>query len=100
MQAARALHVGNWVEFVTDDGQRERAKLSWISPISGKYLFVNRRGLKVCDMTLQALAASIAEQRTIVLEEVPLFDRALDAIVERLKKDQPAADAGSNATPE
>ena len=96
LQKAKALRVGNWVEFVADNGQRDRAKLSWISPISGKYLFVNRRGLKVCDMTLQALADSIHSGSTLVLEEVPLFDRALDAIVERLKKDQ-AADKSAAA---
>ncbi len=37
------------IEFIEADGNRERAKLSWISPITSKYLFVNRRGLKVCD---------------------------------------------------
>ncbi|HET8899099.1 MAG TPA: DUF1631 domain-containing protein [Rhodanobacteraceae bacterium] len=93
LSSARALKVGSWVEFVdADSGQRDRAKLSWISPISGKYLFVNRRGLKVCDMSLVALAESIGTGRTVVLEEVPLFDRALDAIVERLRKDQPTAE--------
>ncbi len=91
LQQAKALKVGNWVEFVAEGGQRDRAKLSWISPISGKYLFVNRRGLKVCDMTLGQLAAGIQDGSTVILEEVPLFDRALDAIVERLKKDQPPA---------
>lgn len=97
--AVRALRVGNWVEFVTGDGRRDRAKLSWISPISGKYLFVNRRGLKVCDMTAQALADSIEAGGTIVLEEVPLFDRALDAIVERLRKNQSSeADAADGGT--
>lgn len=97
---AKALKVGNWVEFVAADGQRDRAKLSWISPISGKYLFVNRRGLKVCDMTLAQLAGSIQDGSTVVLEEVPLFDRALDAIVERLKKDQPGPAAGAGQSAE
>lgn len=99
-ERAKALQLGNWVEFVADTGQRSRAKLSWISPISGKYLFVNRRGLKVCDMTLQALAGSIHDGSTVVLEEVPLFDRALDAIVERLKQDHGSKGAaGPDAAP-
>lgn len=106
LKQARELHVGNWVEFVDANDQRERAKLSWISPISGKYLFVNRRGLKVCDMSLQGLAASIDADATVILEEVPLFDRALDAIVERLKTDQdkktappPATDGEDSSAP-
>lgn len=89
IQRVRALKVGTWVEFQAGSERPERAKLSWISPISGKYLFVNRRGLKVADKTLQQFAAELASGETVVLEELPLFDRALDAIVERLRSAQP-----------
>ncbi|HWG66571.1 MAG TPA: DUF1631 domain-containing protein [Rhodanobacteraceae bacterium] len=89
LQAVRDLKVGGWVEFIDDTGTRERAKLSWISPISGKYLFVNRRGLKVADRTAVQLATELHDNRAMILEEVPLFDRALDAIVDRLRKTQP-----------
>ena len=82
---ARSLRVGTWVEFKDVGGHTERAKLSWISPISAKYLFVNRKGLKVGDKTVWGLAADLRADRAEVLEDVPLFDRALDAIVERLK---------------
>ena len=94
LKAAREIKVGTWLEFADAQGNRERAKLSWISPISHKYLFVNRRGLKVCDKTVFSLAAELRRGSTIVLEEVPLFDRALDAIVARLRTAQAgAADA-------
>ncbi|WHZ19202.1 MAG: Thymidine phosphorylase [Rhodanobacteraceae bacterium] len=89
LQAVRDLKVGGWVEFVDEQGTRERAKLSWISPISGKYLFVNRRGLKVADRTAVQLATELHAGRAMILEEVPLFDRALDAIVDRLRNAQP-----------
>jgi hypothetical protein len=100
--AVRELKVGTWIEFLDEQGAKERAKLSWISPISSKYLFVNRKGLKVADRTLMQLASDLAEARITVLEEVPLFDRALDAIVERLKsthaaKNAPAAAAAGAA---
>jgi hypothetical protein len=86
LSQVKAMKVGTWVEFTTADGtSKERAKLSWISPISSKYLFVNRKGLKVADKTIQALAIEIRRGDAAILEEVPLFDRALDAIVERLK---------------
>jgi hypothetical protein len=88
LKAAREIKVGTWLEFADEQGNRERAKLSWISPISSKYLFVNRRGLKVCDKTVFALATELRRGSTIVLEEVPLFDRALDAIVARLRSAQ------------
>jgi hypothetical protein len=91
LKAAREIKVGTWLEFADEQGNRERAKLSWISPISAKYLFVNRRGLKVCDKTVFALATEMRRGTTIVLEEVPLFDRALDAIVARLRSAQAGA---------
>ncbi|HEX5354176.1 MAG TPA: DUF1631 domain-containing protein [Rhodanobacteraceae bacterium] len=95
LQAVRELKVGGWVEFVDDTGTRERAKLSWISPISGKYLFVNRRGLKVADRTAVQLASELLSGQAMILEEVPLFDRALDAIIDRLRNAQPAQTAGA-----
>ena len=101
VRTVKAIKPGVWIEFLDDNGQPERAKLSWISPISGKYLFVNRRGLKVCDKTVAAFAAELREGTTTILEEVPLFDRALDAIVAKLRHAAadapPAADAAAPA---
>jgi hypothetical protein len=85
------MKVGTWVEFANPDtGMRERAKLSWISPISSKYLFVDRKGLKVADKTIAELAAEFSAGRVTMLDDsMPLFDRALTAVVERLKTFQP-----------
>lgn len=89
MARVRQLKVGDWLEFSSpDEPSGQRAKLSWISPISGKYLFVNRRGLKVADKSAAQLADEFSRGAAIVLEELPLFDRALDAIVERLRRTQ------------
>jgi len=98
LRQAKDMKVGMWVEFTDANGAKERAKLSWISPISSKYLFVNRKGLKVSDMTAPLLAMQIKEGKAVVLEEVPLFDRALDAIVERLKQAHAATAAAAAPT--
>lgn len=84
-----ALKPGTWLEFCSTEGAPERAKLSWISPMSGRYLFVNRRGLKVGDYAPQELAAALAAGSASVLDSEPLFDRALDAIVGRLSQATP-----------
>jgi len=99
LKQAKDMKVGMWIEFTDANGTKERAKLSWISPISAKYLFVNRKGLKVSDMTAPQLAVQIKEGKAVVLEEVPLFDRALDAIVERLKQAHAATAAAAASTP-
>lgn len=95
---ARNVKVGVWVEFRDHNGGVERAKLSWISPISSKFLFVNRKGLKVADKTVWGLAAELRKGMAVILEDVPLFDRALDAIVERLKSS--ASDSPTDSTAE
>lgn len=99
-EVARAMKVGTWIEFKHIEGRAERAKLSWISPISSKYLFVNRKGLKVADKTVWALATEMRHGRALLLEDVPLFDRALDAIVERLKNSVAQENIESSPAPD
>jgi Protein of unknown function (DUF1631) len=90
----KAMRVGDWVEFTRDNGHKERAKLSWISPISSKYLFVDRQGLKVADKLVMTLAAELQAGTLVLVEQpAPLFDRALGAVVERLKSEQRGARA-------
>ena len=90
-----ALRPGAWLEFQLPDEPMVRAKLSWISPMSGRYLFVNRRGLKVADYSPQELAVLLASGHAQALATSALFDRAMSAIVSRLR--QPGT-PGSDAT--
>ena len=94
---ARGLKSGAWFEFKLDDGDFERAKLSWISPFTSNFLFVNRRGLKVAERSIQALAREMRDGRAVLLEQAPLFDRALDAVVGRLRSTTAAVDPTAGA---
>ncbi len=89
----QALQPGTWLEFCLADEAMTRAKLSWISPMSGRYLFVNRRGLKVADYAPQELAVLLADGNARVLAANALFDRAMSAIVVRLKQPGDASPA-------
>jgi hypothetical protein len=91
LKIARALKAGTWFEFVKDDGSRERAKLLWISTIRALYLFVNRNGLKIAEKTAGELAEELKEQKAVILEQVALVDRALDAILHKLKDNASSA---------
>ena len=82
----QALQPGNWLEFALDGEAPARAKLSWISPMSGRYLFVNRRGLKVADYAPRELATLFADGHARVLAANALFDRAMTAIVGKLSQ--------------
>ena len=88
LERVSALKPGIWLEFSSQDEHFERAKLSWISPMSGRYLFVNRRGLKVGDYSPYELATVMADGRARILASNALFDRAMDAIVDRLSHEE------------
>ena len=84
---ADALQIGSWIEVAEEDGSHYRAKLSWKSSVTGTYLFVNRKGLKVAEVTRDGVAKWFRENRAFALEEgeVPLMDRALTAMMKSLK---------------
>jgi hypothetical protein len=88
-QKAKQIKVGDWVEFIPEKGDEIiRAKLSWISPISHKLLFVNARGIKVTDKSLDELAHDLREKTALVLQQIPLFDRALTAIAKQMNESE------------
>ena len=85
-QSVTSLRNGDWLEFRDDDDNRTQAKLSYISPLKGTYLFVNRQGAKVGEYSLYELAREFRTGRAVLLEAVPLFDRAMSSLVGALKK--------------
>src|SRR5262245_27558111 len=84
-QMVTNLKAGDWVEFRNDD-RGIQAKLSYVSPVKGTYLFVNRHGVKVVEYSLYQLTRDFRSGRAIALESVPLFDRAMRSLVGVLKK--------------
>lgn len=86
-ERAKAMKTGEWVEFITDnDDENIRAKLSWISPISNKLLFVNSRGIKVTDKSLNELAFDLRTGKADILQQIPIFDRAMKAIAKQMSE--------------
>ncbi len=96
VQRVRNLKVGTWVEFSTESGTPERAKVSWISPLSARLLFVNRKGLKVAEFSVFALAGELRAGTAQILEVAPIFERALSSIMNRLKYEHLLAGGGKS----
>ena len=86
-EIVRNLEVGSWVEFYHVDGAVTRARLAWMSPVTGRYLFTDREGMKVADSTVHGLALEIKRGNVAVIEDVPLFDRIIGTITEHLNAD-------------
>ncbi len=84
----RALPFGTWFEFTTNQqGDVRRQRLSWYSLITDNALFVNPRGQKVAEHSLDALARLMAHgQARIVNEDKSrLIDRAWQATLRTLR---------------
>lgn len=58
---------GTWFEFVLTGDRRSRRKLAWFSPMSGRCLFVNARGARTDEMSLDDLARRIAAGDIVVV---------------------------------
>ncbi len=80
-----SLEVGSWVAFKNSDGSTTRARLTWISSATGKYLFTNRRGQKVLDATPLGLAVEFREGNASLVDSVPLFERAVSNLLAHLR---------------
>ncbi len=93
LEIAQNLDRGMWIEFEADDGQLAFAKLAWVSPLRGTYLFTNRQGQKALSMTADELAQRFREDRARLVEAEPLIDRALGSVIAQMaeKYPEPAA---------
>jgi len=89
LEIARSLDRGTWIEFEGDDGQLAFAKLAWISPLRGTYLFTNRQGQKALSMTAEELSVRFRADRARVVEAEPLLDRAMGAVMGRMEERVP-----------
>jgi hypothetical protein len=89
LERLKTVPYGTWFEFLLNQqGETVRRKLSWFSTLTGRCLFVNQRGARTEERTLQQLARDIVrKQAHIVTEErESLIDRAWGAIVGTLKQ--------------
>lgn len=84
----RLLPFGTWIEFVTNQqGDVVRRRMSWFSPVTGTALFVNQRGQRVGEHSLDSLARMMAKDqvRIVTMQRAGLIDRAWHAALNALR---------------
>ncbi len=96
---AESLRVGTWLEMTGKDGEKVRAKLSWKSDVSDAHVLVNRKGMKVMQLTLRELAAAFRNRTAKMLDKAdkPIMDRALSAMMKTLQEGKSGAPAPQHA---
>lgn len=84
-ERVRKLQLGAWIQFTEDDGTTVPAKLSWVSPISNRMLFVNRRGLRYCVASPEELAAMMRQGRLNIRQTDAAFEHAMSQVLGKLR---------------
>jgi hypothetical protein len=79
------LQRGTWVEFA-GAGAAVRARLTWISPNKGVYLFTNPlSSVAAVSISPEALAEQMRQGEARMLDDAPLVDRAVDSMLANLR---------------
>jgi hypothetical protein len=91
MAQAKDLSEGSWVEYRDGSGVSQRCKLVGIVDPGDRYVFANRRGMKVAAMTCDDVAARLANDEITLLDDSALFERALSSVITDLRASQSAA---------
>ena len=82
------LEFGVWFEFVNGD-DTQTLKLSWFSPTTRNYMFVDHAGQRVAVKPIGQLAEEMEQGKARLLpreRNAPLVDRALGAIYRALQR--------------
>ncbi|MCW0439076.1 hypothetical protein NB723_004040 [Xanthomonas sacchari] len=82
----RTLPLGTWLDFVDREGRVQPGKLTWVSPISARLLFVNRRGGRLCVASAEALAVMARLDRLRLHRDDDAFYSAMQGVVDRLER--------------
>jgi len=78
------LPVGSWLDFVDKDNRVQAGRLSWISPVSSRLMFVNRAGARICVASVQELVVMAQLGRVRAHRDEDAFYSAMQGVVDRL----------------
>lgn len=83
----RALKIGTWLDLAGEDAKLHPAKLSWVSPISSRLMFVNRRGVRILVASIEELAAMKKKGQLVLRAQEQVFDQVMHRVMGRLQND-------------
>nr|WP_256489349.1 DUF1631 domain-containing protein [Pleionea sp. CnH1-48] len=84
-QQVDQIQAGAWVEICREGDERQRCKLAAYIASSQKYIFVNRAGVKITEVSREQLAAAFKNETIVLLDDAALFDRALESVITNLR---------------
>jgi hypothetical protein len=85
LQEVAALARGDWVEFSQSEESPTRARLSWVSPQRGLFLFTNPRSPRATSISREAMAYQFRTGMARIVTDEPLFERAVNGMLGSLQ---------------
>src|SRR5690606_2765399 len=73
----RSLHPGDWMRLTDEKGHEAPVKVAWISPLSGRLLLVNRRGMRQLVASPEQLASLVRSGHLFAEADDKPFDEAM-----------------------
>ncbi len=81
----QGLRPGQWIS-MSNEGKQQRMKLAWKSDMIGETTFMNWRCKISADLGFNELARKFRNGEAMLLESLPVFERAVDALMNSLQK--------------
>ncbi len=82
----QGLRPGQWISMTGENGKQQRMKLAWKSDMIGETTFMNWRCKISADLGFNELAAKFRNGEAMLVESLPVFERAVDALMNSLQK--------------
>ncbi len=80
----RELNIGSWLDFIDRNNRVQAGKLTWISPISMRMMFVNRAGARICVVSVEELVLMSRLERVRIHRDEDAFYSAMQGVVDQL----------------
>ncbi len=82
----RRLRVGQGVRLIDEQGHETAGRIAWISPMTARFLIVNRRGARKLVVSPEELAALVGCGRAVVRSVDAPFDEAMKQLWQHLNE--------------
>ena len=91
----RRLRVGQGLRLIDESGHESAARIAWISPLTSRFLVVNRRGARKLVVSPEELASLVGSGRAVVRSVDAPFDEAMKQVWQHLSKAPAARTSGA-----
>ncbi len=87
----RKLRVGQNLRLIEDDGRATVCRIAWVSPLTSRFLIVNRRGMRKLVVSPEELASLVGKGRVTLRSSEPPFEGSMRDMWQQLRQTRTAS---------